>query len=94
MPPNKKPRLNMDWFDDVVLVATEGPKFTKVEIVANEVKRYVSEPLSTVDPLTPEHLAFSSSIATLRSSSSKKSMRVATLACIHFHPDFFPNAYR
>ena len=27
MPPNKKPRLNMDWFDDVVLVATEGPKF-------------------------------------------------------------------
>ena len=52
MQPNKKPRLNMDWFDDVVLVATEGPKFTKAEIVANEVKRYVSEPLSTVDPLT------------------------------------------
>ena len=34
----------MDWFDDVVLVATEGPKFTKAEIVANEVTRYVSEP--------------------------------------------------
>jgi hypothetical protein len=52
MPPNKKPRLNMDWFDDVVLVATEGPKFTKAEIVANEVTRNVSEPSSTVDPLT------------------------------------------
>jgi hypothetical protein len=36
----------MDWFDDVVLVATEGPKFTKAEIVANEVTRYVSEPSS------------------------------------------------
>jgi hypothetical protein len=48
MPPNKKPRLNMDWFDDVVLVATEGPKFTKTEIVANEVTRYASEPSSTV----------------------------------------------
>jgi uncharacterized membrane protein YkvA (DUF1232 family) len=44
MPPNKKPCLNMDWFDDVVLVTTEGPKFTKAEIVANEVTRYVSEP--------------------------------------------------
>jgi hypothetical protein len=43
-PPNKKPHLNMDWFDDVVLVATEGPKFTNAEIVANEVTRYVSEP--------------------------------------------------
>jgi hypothetical protein len=42
----------MDWFDDVVLVATEGSKFTKAEIVENEVTRYVSEPLSTVDPLT------------------------------------------
>ena len=42
----------MDWFDDVVLVATEGPKFTKAEIVANEVTRHVSEPSSTVDPLT------------------------------------------
>ena len=52
MPPNKKPRLNMDWFDDVVLVATAGPKFTKAEIVENEVTRYVSEPPSTVDPLT------------------------------------------
>ena len=52
MPPNKKPRLNMDWFDDVVLVATAGPKFTKAEIVENEVTRYVSEPSSTVDPLT------------------------------------------
>jgi hypothetical protein len=49
---NKKPRLNMDWFDDVVLVATEGSKFTKAEIVENEVTRYVSEPSSTVDPLT------------------------------------------
>ena len=29
MPPNKKPRLNMDWFDDDVLVATEGAKFTR-----------------------------------------------------------------
>jgi hypothetical protein len=27
----------MDWFDDVVLVATAGPKFTKAEIVENEV---------------------------------------------------------
>jgi hypothetical protein len=26
MPPNKKPRLNMDWFDDVVLVTTAGPR--------------------------------------------------------------------
>jgi hypothetical protein len=34
----------MDWFDDVVLVATAGPKFTKAEIVENEVTRYVSEP--------------------------------------------------
>jgi hypothetical protein len=49
---DKKPRLNMDWFDDVVLVATAGPKFTKAEIVENEVTRYVSEPSSTVDPLT------------------------------------------
>ena len=42
----------MDWFDDVVLVATAGPKFTKAEIVENEVTRYVSEPSSNVDPLT------------------------------------------
>jgi hypothetical protein len=45
----------MDWFDDVVLVATEGPKFTKAEIVANEVKRYVSEPLSTASGNTGMH---------------------------------------
>ena len=52
MPPNEKQLLNMDWFDDVVLFATEGPKFTKAEIVTNEVTPYVSEPSSTVDPLT------------------------------------------
>jgi hypothetical protein len=31
----------MDWFDDVVLVATEGPKFTKAQVQHHQTSPYL-----------------------------------------------------